>query len=771
MSESKVAVALLSQSGELARHLREALAAAGVPLVYEAVPAQLDRPALEQSGAGVVVVNLDNEVEAQLDDIYALLDDDRYNVIFNEGQVSSQLSGWELARWARHLAAKITGAHDIDPPRPEDAEAVPTPAPRSVPTELQSPPAQAADTPAAADDADVATQATTAAPVTVEAEFDFADLDVFARLLAEDEGLPAVAESDERVIPVIADEEPTVDMLDSWLAFDPPPTPPSANPEITGVSDELRPAVPADNAAVEFDFDLDFDLPSAPEPAALVDAVHAEPAPFVVSDETPDVVTPFSAAEDSDAEFDFDLDFSPVTAPELATPTDAVSVDTAEAVADLDLVVDFADLSPTPGDRSAASDVVDTTDQDFELEFGEIGATLAPVADIADDSEDWMDVAVADAGGSNDAGVEIDFSDLDAFAGEIDFDDEPELLNTHVAADLTEAAVAEAEPIDMPAPPLSDVRLDSADALQLIDIDLTDSATDVEPGAEEQVLPPVPQLGSAFGWELEGMGDAAEADAEAARAKPAEFGIEKISAAEYLAVETDPAASSEFSGGLGLELMPLEEAVLPQQQQLHQGHESWLDPNTTMIRIRRVWVLGASIGGPEALREFLGAFSSSYPALFVLAQHTSAGLTDLMVQQLAKATSMRVHVPAHGERVSQGEVIVVPPTHRLRVDAEGVVVLEALSDAAAGHLPSIDQVVADVADRFADKAGAIIFSGMTEDAAIGCSHLAQLGGKVYVQDPSTCVVSSMIDGVIASGVVGFSGTPQELANKLLAEPA
>ena len=770
MSDPKVAVALLSQSGELARHLREALAAAGVPLVYEAVPAQLDRPALEQSGAVVVVVNLDNEVEAQLDDIYALLDDDRYNVIFNEGQVSSQLSGWELARWARHLAAKITGANDIDPPRPEDAEAVPTPAPRRVPAELASSPADTADTAVAADDSGAETQAATAAPVTVEAEFDFADLDVFARLLAEDEGLPAVAESDERVIPVIADEEPTGETLDSWLDFDPPPTPPAATNESNAVSDEATPVVAADNTAVEFDFDLDFELPSTPEPTARVDAAHADAAPRVMPDQTSDVVTPLPAAEDAAAEFEFDLDFSPVTAPELATPTDAVSLDAATAVADLDFAIDFADPPPVAGDPPAANGVADTTDQDFELEFGEIDASLTPADDGADDSEDWMDMPVSEAGGSTDAGVEIDFSDLDAFAGEIDFGDEAELLTTDVAAQLAEPVIAEGAPIDMTALPLSDVHLDSADALQLIDIDLTDSAADMEPGAEEQALPPVPQLGSAFGWELEGMGDTAEVDAEAARAKPAEFGIEKISAVEYLAVETDPAASSEFSGGLGLELMPLEEAVLPQQQQ-HQGHESWLDPNTTMIRVRRVWVLGASIGGPEALREFLGAFSSSYPALFVLAQHTSAGLTDLMVQQLAKATSMRVHVPAHGERVSQGEVIVVPPTHRLRVDAEGVVVLEALSDAAAGHLPSIDQVVADVADGFGEKAGAIIFSGMTEDAAIGCSHLAQLGGKVYVQDPSTCVVSSMIDGVIASGVVGFSGTPQELANKLLAEPA
>src|SRR5690242_574748 len=101
----------------------------GTPIVYEASPSDLDLAALESSGARVVVVNLDPEVEAHLDEVYGLLEDDRYCVVFNDASASSSLSGWDQARWARHLASKIVGNANIDPPRPEGAEAVPAPRP------------------------------------------------------------------------------------------------------------------------------------------------------------------------------------------------------------------------------------------------------------------------------------------------------------------------------------------------------------------------------------------------------------------------------------------------------------------------------------------------------------------------------------------------------------------------------------------------------------------------------------------------------------------
>ncbi|MCB1577342.1 MAG: hypothetical protein KDI81_08405, partial [Xanthomonadales bacterium] len=113
------------------------------------------------------------------------------------------------------------------------------------------------------------------------------------------------------------------------------------------------------------------------------------------------------------------------------------------------------------------------------------------------------------------------------------------------------------------------------------------------------------------------------------------------------------------------------------------------------------------------------------------------------------------------------DIVVVPTTHRLRVDREGVITLEALNAGDQPNSPSIDQVVEDIADRFGARAGVIVFSGMAEDAAQGARHLAAKGGKVYAQDPETCVISSMVDGVIETGVVDFTGSPRALAEKVL----
>ena len=77
----------------------------------------------------------------------------------------------------------------------------------------------------------------------------------------------------------------------------------------------------------------------------------------------------------------------------------------------------------------------------------------------------------------------------------------------------------------------------------------------------------------------------------------------------------------------------------------------------------------------------------------------------------------------------------------------------------------------DVADRYGSSASAIIFSGMTNDAIEGCKYLASKGGAIYVQHPDSCVVSSMIDGVMDAGIVKFLGAPRELAEQVLGEAA
>ena len=182
----------------------------------------------------------------------------------------------------------------------------------------------------------------------------------------------------------------------------------------------------------------------------------------------------------------------------------------------------------------------------------------------------------------------------------------------------------------------------------------------------------------------------------------------------------------------------------------------------------RVWVLGASIGGPDAVREFLAGIPRGTRNLFLLAQHMGADFLDLMVSQLAKATPLEVKMAASGGQAHAGQVLVVPLAERLLIGIDGEVRVVPL-DEATPYSPSIDQVLFDVADRFGARAGAIIFSGMAHDAIEGAKYLAAKGGLVWAQDPATCVVSSMIDGAIEAGVVRYQGGPADLARKFVAE--
>ena len=121
-------VALLYPTSQHGNQLRDALKELGASVVYETAAASVDRDALENSGASVVVVNLGPDSDDYIDALYDVLDAGDYNVVFNEANVTEALQGWDHARWARNLASKILKRPDIaTPPRPPGAEAVPTP--------------------------------------------------------------------------------------------------------------------------------------------------------------------------------------------------------------------------------------------------------------------------------------------------------------------------------------------------------------------------------------------------------------------------------------------------------------------------------------------------------------------------------------------------------------------------------------------------------------------------------------------------------------------
>lgn len=140
MAEAEVRVALLARAGAARDQLHRALGDLGADLVAEGDPAELDPADVIGKSPTLVVVSLEPAIESALDRFDDLMALPNVQVMYDDAEVTRQLDGWDLNRWARHLAAKLLG-RDILPPAPGGADAVPeldmTPVPGAPPTPAQ----------------------------------------------------------------------------------------------------------------------------------------------------------------------------------------------------------------------------------------------------------------------------------------------------------------------------------------------------------------------------------------------------------------------------------------------------------------------------------------------------------------------------------------------------------------------------------------------------------------------------------------------------------
>ncbi|MFP1681816.1 chemotaxis protein CheB [Alloalcanivorax sp. C16-1] len=180
----------------------------------------------------------------------------------------------------------------------------------------------------------------------------------------------------------------------------------------------------------------------------------------------------------------------------------------------------------------------------------------------------------------------------------------------------------------------------------------------------------------------------------------------------------------------------------------------------------RVWVLGASLGGPAAVKQFLDALPPHLPVAFVLAQHIDAGFLETLCQVLRRDSRLDCQVAGAGSRLGHGRLLVAPVSESIEFDRDGGVRLTGQSWEGP-YAPSIDQVLHNVAGGFGGCAGAIVFSGMGNDGAIAAPRLATAGTTVWAQTADSCAVSSQPDAVRETGCVSYSGTPEQLARQLV----
>jgi two-component system chemotaxis response regulator CheB len=171
---------------------------------------------------------------------------------------------------------------------------------------------------------------------------------------------------------------------------------------------------------------------------------------------------------------------------------------------------------------------------------------------------------------------------------------------------------------------------------------------------------------------------------------------------------------------------------------------------------RRLWpkpiLLGASMGGPEAIRRILSGFPADAPACVVV-QHMPERFTAEFARRLDQNAAMEVREAATGDRLVPGRVLIAPGGRHLVMEAgpQGPTVRVTDTDPVHGHRPSVDVLFESAARVLGSAAVAGVLTGMGEDGAAGLLALAQAGARTLVQDRASAVVFGMPGAALDRG--------------------
>jgi two-component system, chemotaxis family, protein-glutamate methylesterase/glutaminase len=155
-------------------------------------------------------------------------------------------------------------------------------------------------------------------------------------------------------------------------------------------------------------------------------------------------------------------------------------------------------------------------------------------------------------------------------------------------------------------------------------------------------------------------------------------------------------------------------------------------------------LMGASMGGPEAIRQILSEFPADGPACVVV-QHMPERFTFEFARRLDRHVAIEVREAAAGDRVVPGRVLIAPGGLHLELHAErdGPTLQTTNAEPVHGHRPSVDVFFESAAKALGPAAVACVLTGMGEDGAAGLLALARAGASTLVQDRASAVVFGM----------------------------
>lgn len=184
-----------------------------------------------------------------------------------------------------------------------------------------------------------------------------------------------------------------------------------------------------------------------------------------------------------------------------------------------------------------------------------------------------------------------------------------------------------------------------------------------------------------------------------------------------------------------------------------------------------VVAIGASTGGIHAVGQLLRTLPASFKLPILITQHLPGSFMPYFAAQLTVLGDRPCDVAADHMRIRPGRMIVAPGDAHIRCVKMGddVGIRLVTDPAASGCLPSVDPMLASVAQIYGSRAFAVMLSGMGRDGTEGAKAVYQAGGYVVVQDKGSSVVWGMPGSVVQCGMAHAILPPHEIGRLIVTQ--
>ena len=185
---------------------------------------------------------------------------------------------------------------------------------------------------------------------------------------------------------------------------------------------------------------------------------------------------------------------------------------------------------------------------------------------------------------------------------------------------------------------------------------------------------------------------------------------------------------------------------------------------------KMVIAIGASTGGPEALRQVLTAMPADIPPM-VITQHIPPIFSKAFADRMDGLCAFEVKEAVDGDEARPNRVLIAPGNFHmvLRRTSDGLRVAVKDGPPVCYSRPSVDVLFSSVAEACGASAVGVIMTGMGKDGAQGMLKMKRAGAATIAQDEQSCVVFGMPREAIQLGCVDKTVALEAMADTIVAQ--